>query len=136
MNRHSRGFALIELMIVVGIVAILTAVAIPQYQSYVLRTQLSRGYAELTQLKKAAEICEADGNTQVDCVADTIDSNMLITAPTVSFSPASIHATFGRNASPKLTGDTISLTRGEDGQWGCDITTASVDRRLYPRGCR
>lgn len=136
MDRISRGFTLIELIIVVAIIAVLATIAIPQYQSYVLRTQLSRGYAELTQLKKAAEICEADGNTQADCVADTIDSNMLITAPTVSFSPSSIHATFGRNASPKLTGDTITLTRGSGGYWECEITTASVDSRLYPRGCR
>jgi len=45
MSRSSRprGFTLIELMIVVAIIAILAAIAVPAYQSYVIRTQVSEG---------------------------------------------------------------------------------------------
>lgn len=136
MTRITQGFTLVEMLVVVAIVATLVAIAIPQYQSFVLRAQLSRGYAELTQLKKAAEVCEADGNTQTECVADTIDSNMLITLPTVSFEPASIHAVFGRNASPRLKGGTIALTRQDNGQWTCSLSVENLDVRLYPRGCQ
>lgn len=131
----SRGFTLIELMIVVAILAILAAIAIPQYQNFIVRTQLIRGVAEINQLRKAVEICEADGNTQEGCVADTIDSDMLITTPEVTFVPGSIRAVFGRNASSLITGDTIRMDRQEDGSWVCSLTTSRVNESLYPRGC-
>lgn len=45
--KGQQGFTLVELMIVVAIVAILSAIAVPSYQNYVLRSQLAQAYATL-----------------------------------------------------------------------------------------
>jgi type IV pilus assembly protein PilA len=53
MNKIQKGFTLIELMIVVAIIAILAAIAIPAYQDYVIRSQVSEG-ASLAEGSKTA----------------------------------------------------------------------------------
>ena len=63
--KAQKGFTLIELMIVVAIIGILAAIAIPQYQTYVAKSQVSRVMSESGQLRTAIEACILDGKTVV-----------------------------------------------------------------------
>jgi len=73
--RAQRGFTLIELMIVVAIIGILAAIAIPQYQDYVTRSRWSDNFQQVGQLKQAIAECvqnNAGTITACDTQADLI----------------------------------------------------------------
>lgn len=53
--RRARGFTLIELLIVVAIVGILSAIAVPQYRDYVIRARLTEAFTGLGSVQTAAE---------------------------------------------------------------------------------
>src|SRR5690554_5917077 len=62
MNQAQQGFTLIELMIVVAIIGILAAVAIPAYQDYTIRAQVSEGMSLASGAKTAmAEFYQQKG---------------------------------------------------------------------------
>ena len=63
MARVQRGFTLIELMIVVAIIGILAAIAIPQYQDYITRSRWSDNFNAVGQLKQAIGECMQHNNT-------------------------------------------------------------------------
>lgn len=147
MKSAQKGFTLIELMIVVAIVGILAAVAIPQYQNYITRAQVSRVMSELASLRTAVEACMMEGIDIDDakCVLGWTESNLLgsteaITKElqgealvvTVEGNTALIKARFGQNASTAITGKELVWARNNYGAWECGT---NVDERYRPGGC-
>jgi len=140
--KNQKGFTLIELMIVVAIIAILAAIAIPQYQTYVVRSQVTRVIGETGDLKVAVEDCLNNGLTVFgtgSCV-NTATSSDLITdtnkVPTVDMtaSPATITASFGNHANTALAGGSVTWKRNGSGGWSC--STAAVATKYVPASCQ
>ena len=69
MNKIQQGFTLIELMIVVAIIGILAAVAIPSYQNYTLKAKFTEVTLATAAAKTAVELCAQDQGSVANCTA-------------------------------------------------------------------
>ena len=79
MKRVQQGFTLIELMIVVAIIGILAAVALPQYQDYTKKAKISNVLASVESAKTAIALCAQERGGLAEC--NTIDAPADIKAP-------------------------------------------------------
>ena len=151
-NHAQKGFTLIELMIVVAIIGILAAVAIPQYQDYTARSQVTRVVGEVNALKSNVESIFNSGG-QIGLADDLtttprtisigwtgsnlVNGNLAIANPAAA--NVSWSATLGTDASNAVAGAVITVSRAIDGSYSCVITngpTANGWKNSYaPAGC-
>ena len=140
MKSVQKGFTLIELMIVIAIIGILAAIAIPAYQNYVIRAQATEGSSIIGSLETAFEECYANTGTAATCESNvavgipaskTISGTYVASAVLGKPGKGQIQVTYNTNANADIAAKTVVWTayKSLDGNitWLCNNGTATTD---------
>jgi type IV pilus assembly protein PilA len=140
MRKMQKGFTLIELMIVVAIIGILAAIAIPAYQDYTIRAQVSEGMSLASGVRTSVSesfsstgVWPADNAAAGVTAAASISGNYVLS---VTVNESLITVAFGSGANPAIQNGTFTLL-GTDNEgslgWTCGGTILAKYR---PSSCR
>ena len=142
LNKKQKGFSLIELMIVVAVIGVLTSIAVPQYQTYVQKSELGSGLATITALKVHVEdriatlgafptVATTDMQTKLGASVTTLGN--LSTQQHASDKQAGlIKIQFATTT--QVGNDILALQRSASGTWTC-ITDSQKPASIFPKGC-
>lgn len=145
MKKVQQGFTLIELMIVVAIIGILAAVAIPAYQDYTIRAKVTEGLSLASAGKTAvSEYFASNGdlpasNTQAGMALATSIAGNSVRSVEVSATPSSGTITITFSGGPIDASTLLLIPTASAGGvvWNCnDTATADLEPKYRPSSCR
>lgn len=141
MKKVQQGFTLIELMIVVAIVAILAAIALPAYQDYTVRARVSEGLALASAAKTAVAENAANGSSSLSAGWTAPSATTNVKSVAVASDTGVITVTYtskAKNVSLTLTPKTsaAALAAGKVPDGAISWTCKGSESKYVPAECR
>jgi type IV pilus assembly protein PilA len=136
-KKAQAGFTLIELMIVVAIIGILAAVAIPAYQDYVAKSKFAAALGEVSGLKTPFDTVVNDGTFPTTATEVKLASLITANCNPIAFTAAGAGLSCVIEGGPAaVKGKKITLLRGSMGEWSCstDVAVADQTKIIGPKG--
>lgn len=133
MKKYQQGFTLIELMIVVAIIGILAAIALPAYQDYTRRAKASEIVLAASGARTCVtEIVQSAGASNLDTCANSFTSTKYATGMTVNATTGLITVTGSVDSQPITVTLEPTISSNNVSAWRCTGTPAN----LMPGSCR